>query len=119
MHAGAGTHVDQVVGGPDGVLVMLDHDHRVAEVAQPLQGFQQPVVVALMQADGGLVEHVHHAHQSGADLAGKPNTLRFTTGERVGAAIQREIVEPDIDQKIQPLIDFVDDLVGNRTAMPL
>ncbi len=30
---------------------MLDHDHRVAEIAQPLEGFEQPVVVALVEAD--------------------------------------------------------------------
>ncbi len=40
---------------------MLDHDHRVAEVAQPLQRIQQPVVVALMEPDGWFVQHVKHA----------------------------------------------------------
>ena len=40
MHAGAGADVDDIIGEPNGVLVMLDHDHGIAEVAQPLQGFQ-------------------------------------------------------------------------------
>ena len=57
-HAGAGPDVDDVVGRQDRVLVMLDDDHRVAEIAQPPQRLQQPLVVALMQADRGLVEHV-------------------------------------------------------------
>ena len=53
MHAGAGADVEHVVGEPDRVLVMLDHDHGVAEVAQPLQRFQQARIVALVQADRG------------------------------------------------------------------
>ena len=60
VDAGARTHVDDVIGGADGVLVMLDDEHGVAEVAQPLEGEQQPVVVALVQADARLVEDVEH-----------------------------------------------------------
>ncbi len=49
--AGARAHIDDVVGGADGVLVVLDHDHGVALVAQALEGRDQAVVVALVQAD--------------------------------------------------------------------
>ena len=38
-------------------LVVLDHEHRVAQVAQVLQRADQALVVALVQADGRLVEH--------------------------------------------------------------
>jgi hypothetical protein len=37
VHAGARAHVDAVVGGADHVLVVLDDQHRVAEVAQVAQ----------------------------------------------------------------------------------
>src|SRR3546814_13661730 len=56
--AGAGTDVDDVVGDADRVLVVLDDDHRVAEVAQPDERVDEPTVVALVQADRRLVEHV-------------------------------------------------------------
>ena len=56
MHAGARPHVDQIVGRADGVFVMLDDNDGVAQVAQPLQRFQQPRVVALVQADGRFVQ---------------------------------------------------------------
>ena len=75
MDAGAGADVEHVVGGADGVLVVLDHDHGIAEVAQPLQRLQQPRIVALVQPDRGLVEHVEHAGQPGADLRGEPDAL--------------------------------------------
>ena len=61
VDAGARADVDYVVGNADGILVMLDHDHGVAEIAQPLEGFEQPRVVALMQADGGLVQYIENA----------------------------------------------------------
>ncbi len=51
MHARARTHVDHMIGGADGVLVMLHHDHGVAHVAQALERFQQLAIVALMQPD--------------------------------------------------------------------
>ena len=88
-----------IVGDADGVLVVLDHDHGVAEVAQPLQRFQQPRIVALMQADRGLVEHIEHAGEAGADLRGEPDALAFAARQRAGGARQREIVEADIDQE--------------------
>ena len=82
MLAGAGTHVDHEVGRADRLLVVLDDDHGVAEVAQPLERRDEPRVVALVQADGRLVEDVEHAHQSGADLRGEPDALRLAAGQR-------------------------------------
>ena len=59
--AGAGSEIDDVVGGADRLLVVLDDDHGVAEIAQPRQRREQLPVVALVQADRRLVEHVEHA----------------------------------------------------------
>ena len=68
VNAGAGPDVEHVVGGADGVLVVLHHDHGIAEIAQPLERFQQPRIVALVQPDRRLVEHVEHAREPRADL---------------------------------------------------
>ena len=61
--ARARTDIHNVVSRKHGVLVVLDHDQRVAEVTQPLKGREQLVVVALVQTDGRLVEDIQHAHQ--------------------------------------------------------
>jgi len=68
VHARARTHVNDVVGGADRVFVVLDHQYAVADVAQVFQGADQAVVVALVQADRRLVQHVHHAGQAGTNL---------------------------------------------------
>ena len=108
VDAGAGADVEHVVGGADGVLVVLDHDHGVAEVAQPLQRLEQPRVVALVQADRGLVEHVEHAGEAGADLRGEPDALALAARQRAGGARQREIFEADVDQELEPLADLLE-----------
>ena len=79
MFARAGTDVDHVVGNADRLLIVLDDDHGVAEVAQPHQRFDEPSVVALMQADRGFVEHVEHADEPAADLGREPDALRFAS----------------------------------------
>ena len=79
---GRRTDVDHPVGVRDGVEVVLDDDQRVAEIPQPHQGFDQSAVVALMQADRRLVEHVEHTDQTGADLRGEPDALCLTAGQR-------------------------------------
>ena len=113
MDARAGAEIDHVVGGADRVLVMLDHDHRVAEVAQALERFEQPVVVALVEADAGLVEHVEHARQPAADLAGEADALALAARQRAAGAVEVEVVEPDVVEEAQPLVDFLEDGAGD------
>ena len=75
--AGAGADVDDVVGAADRVLVVLDDDQRVALVAERLQRTEQDLVVARVQADRRLVEHVAHALQVAAELRREADALRF------------------------------------------
>ena len=64
MDARARTDIEHVIGSQNGVLVVLDDDDRIAQVAQALEGFEQPVVITLVQADRRLVENVEHAAQT-------------------------------------------------------
>ena len=111
--ARAGAEVEQVVGRLDHLAVVLDQDQRVAQVAEVLQGREQPGVVARVQADRRLVEHVEHAGQAAADLAGQADALALAAGERRRAAGQRQVVEPDVDQELQPVADLADQVAGD------
>ena len=113
VHAGTQAHVHHVVGTEDHVLVVLHHQHRIAQVAQPFQRADQALVVALVQADAGLVQHVHHARQPAADLAGQADALRLAARQRVGAAVQAQVVQAHVVQELQPRADLAHDLVGN------
>ena len=70
MHAGPRTHLDDVVGCANRVLVVLHDDHRIADVAQAFERGDHLDVVFRMQADARLVQHIEHAHQARADLRG-------------------------------------------------
>ncbi len=64
VDAGAGAHIHHMIGGEDRLLVMLDHEHGVAHVAQRFERVEQAGIVALMQADRRLVQHIEHAGQA-------------------------------------------------------
>ena len=77
-------HVDHMVRSEDGLFVMLDHDDRVAQVTQSFKRFEQSCVVALVQADGRLVEHIHYAGEARADLRGEADPLSFAARKCFG-----------------------------------
>ena len=79
MHPGTGANIDHVIGQADRVLIMLHHDHRVADIAQMDEGFEQAFIVALVQADRGFVQHIKHACEARADLRGQADALAFAT----------------------------------------
>src|SRR6202035_3957868 len=86
--AGSRANIDDPVRSTDGGVVMYNHDQRVAQPHEPDEGLDEPVVVALMKSDGGLVEHVENADQTGSDLGGEPDALRLATGQRGSRAIE-------------------------------
>ena len=106
VDARAGTEVDHVVGLADGLFVVFDDDDRITEIAQLFKRGEQAVVITLMQTDARFIEYVEHAGQARADLRGQPDALRFAAGERAAFAVERKVVEPDIDHKRNPRADF-------------
>ena len=108
--AGAGTEVDDVVGGAHRALVVLDDDHGVAEVAQPREHVEQLVVVALVQPDRGLVEDVEHARRGSTRSASRAGSAAPRRPDSVAAA--RSSVRyptPDAVEELQPLADLLQD----------
>ena len=82
--AGAGADVDDPVGRRIVSSSCSTTRNRVAEVAQPVQRVDQAPVVALVEADRRLVEHVQHADQARADLRRQADALRLAAGQRAG-----------------------------------
>src|SRR6266702_8320730 len=103
---GARAQVNDEIGAPDGLLIVLHDQYGIAEIAKLLQRSEQPMIVARVQSNGGLVEHIEHAAKPGADLSGQANALRLAARERGGRTVQTEVAQPYGEQKIQPLGDF-------------
>ncbi len=94
--------VDQVIRAPDRVLVVLDHQQRVALGAQFLERIKKHTIVTRMKADGRLVEHVADTLQVRAELCGEPDPLRLASRERRRRPVQRDVAEPDVLQEREP-----------------
>ncbi len=112
--AGPGTDVDDMVGHPDGLLVVLNHQHGVAQPPEPLQSFDEPTVVPLVKADRRLVQHVEHADQPAADLRGQADALGLAAGQRRRRAREVEVVEPHVEQEAHASVDLLDHAVGDE-----
>ena len=112
--AGAEPEIDDVIGDLDHVGVVLDDEHGVALIAQLPQDRDQPQVVARVQADRRLVEHVQRADQRRAERGRQVDALRFAARQRRRQPIERQVVEADVAQERQPPPDFLQHLLGNR-----
>ena len=110
---GARPEVDHPVRRADGLFIVLNHQHGIAQIAQTEQGLHQAPVVALMQADAGLVQDVEHPDEAGADLGRQPNALRLAAGERVRRAIQGEVLQTHGLQESQTRPHFLQHLNRN------
>ena len=113
MDARARPEIQNVIRRTNRVRVVFDDKHGVAQIAQAFERVQQPVVVALVQADARLVQNIEHADERRADLRGEPDALRLAAAQRAALAIQREITKADVFQKAQPRADFLDDFGGD------
>ena len=84
-----------------------------------LERGNEAVVVALVQSDGRLIEHIHHAREATADLRSQANALRFAARKRFGAALQAQIAQAHVVEKFQAAADFPHHLVRNVRARAL
>ena len=65
-------------------------------------------VVALVEADRGLVEDVEDAHEARADLRRQTDALRLTAGERFGRTSKGQVLEADVVEETQSLANFLE-----------
>ena len=86
---------------------------RVADVHEVPDCAQQAFVVALVQADGGLVQDVAHTDQPAAGAAVARRMRWASPPESVGAApVERQVAQPHAVHEAQPLADLTQNRVG-------
>ena len=84
---------------------------------QIAQGIDKPLVVARMQADGGLVEHIAHADQARTQPGGQAHALQFAAAEGARRPVERQICQADAVEKLQPRDDLADESAGRRPVV--
>jgi hypothetical protein len=85
---------------------VLHHDDGVPQIAQNLQGGQQPLGVPGVQADAGLIQNIKNAGELGADLGGQADALGLAPGQGGGGPLQGQVIQTHLQQKPQALADF-------------
>jgi hypothetical protein len=111
---GAGAEVDDVIGGADRLLVVLDDEHRVAEIAQALEGAERRSLSRACRPIDWLVEHVHHARELAAELAREADALGLAARERRRGAVERQVVEADVEEEAEARVDLAEHTLGDR-----
>src|SRR5882724_8447293 len=107
--AAFGAEVDDPVGLLDDVEVVLDDEHGVAKIDQPLEDIEELSNVVEVQAGGGLVENVERA----AGLAFRKLTreldaLGFAAGKSGGGLAEGDVAESDFDECGELLLNLGD-----------
>ena len=95
------------------VFVVLHHNHGITEIAQMDKRTQQALVIALVQADRRLIQHVHNANQARTNLARQTNTLGFTARKRFCRAGKRQVIQADVNEEFQTIADLFKNLFRN------
>ena len=104
---GLGTEVDDPVGRLDHVEVVLDDDHRVADVHQSVEHFEQLVDVVEMEPGCRLVQDVKRSTRARTGQFGSElDALRLAAGERRCGLAERQVVEADVGERLQDAADL-------------
>ena len=114
---GSGANIHQIIRAAQGFLIVLHHDQGVPQLPQMAHGGQQPGVIPLMQADGGLIQNIQHAHQPAADLGGQTDTLGLAARQRGRGPGQGQVIQPHIAQKAQPRVNLPQDGRGDHAVL--
>ena len=80
-----GPEVDHPIGRLDHIQVVLDHDHRVAQIDQPIEHVEQLGQVVEVQAGGRLVQRYSVRPVSGRESSAASFTRCASPPESVGA----------------------------------
>ena len=73
----------------------------------------EPVVVARMEADRRFIEQIQHAHEPRTDASRQSHALPLAAAERVGRAIERQILGAHAIEKREPPHDLRHDRLGH------
>lgn len=96
MLPGAGAEVDEPVGLPDDVEVVLDDHDGVAALDQGVEDAEQRVDVAEVEPRGGLVEHVEGRAGGVAELLRDLDALGLAAGEGGQRLAEPQVAEADV-----------------------
>ena len=70
-----------------------------------------------MQANAGFVQDIKRAHQGTSKRCGEVDALTLTATQRVGLAVEREVSQAHVNEKLQSVVDFGEQSFANLCVM--
>src|SRR5699024_2041963 len=80
---------------------------------QSFQRTNQLDIVALLQANTGLIQNIEYAHQLRTNLCSQANTLRLPARKRLCLPVQRQVVQANIQQEVNAVAHLFQHLTAN------
>ena len=115
LHARPRSEIDEVVRSAHRIFVVLDDDHRVADVPQAFESRDQLVVVPRVEADRWLIQNIEDADQTSPHLRRQPDALGFSSGECRRGAFEAEILKADIRQEPETPANLLQEFIRNES----
>src|SRR3989338_128988 len=106
MNASSRANINQVVGRKNRLFIMLNDKYGIPDVAQMEKRLYKARVVARMESDGRLIQNIERADKAPPQWGGEGDALPLASGERMRAPIKREVLNADINHKLQPRLNF-------------
>ena len=112
------SEIDQPVCRPDHLDVVLDHNHRVALIAQGPQGVEQLGSIAGMQSRRRFIEHIADPDQSRPKSPRESGPLQLPPRQRLGGSVETQVAKSRLLQKLQPGGDLAPHSFQQRVGSP-
>ncbi len=98
VFAGSRSDIEHAIGRLHHLGIVLDHDQRVAGVAQAVHDADDAVDVAWMQSDRRLIQHEQGVDQRGAERRGEVDPLHLAAGQGARLAVEIQIAQAHVGQ---------------------
>ena len=107
VFAAPGTDIDQVISRANDLFLVLDHEQRIAFVAQVMHHTHEPANIARMQTDARFVHDEQCVDQRCTETCGEVHPLHFAAAQSARGSIEREIANADFAKIIEARANFV------------
>ena len=110
---GPRTKINDFIGCPDHIGVMLYHNDRISYLSQLLEGLKETVGIPCVETDTRFIQYVKGFGQSRSQCPRQGDPLIFTTGEGPGLTGEGEVSQSHIDHKSDAIGDLFEETMSH------
>ena len=105
-----------MIGRANERLLVLDHEERIALVAQVVHDPDEPANIARVEADARFVHDEERVDERRAETGCEIDALHFAAAQGAGGAIEREITDADLAEIPKARADLGPQHPGGRVV---